>query len=201
MAPLRKLASRSGITSSASMCCSSPSPPHSGQAPNGLLKENSRGSISGMVKPDTGQANFSEKIRRRASDAAAAASLVSFLPLAAACSRAACTACSLPRLRGRVGEGAGSCAELCRVPPPCPSPSKRAFTPVFDGLCGGGDDDGKVAEASASSTTANPSASLRHCSSESASRVPISPFTTSRSTTTSMSWVNFLSSGLTSPIS
>ena len=46
------------------MCCSTPSPPHFGQAPNGLLNENSRGSISGMVKPDTGQANFSEKIRR-----------------------------------------------------------------------------------------------------------------------------------------
>ena len=44
------------------MCCSTPSPPQAGQAPNGLLKENSRGSISGMVKPDTGQANFSEKI-------------------------------------------------------------------------------------------------------------------------------------------
>ena len=78
MAPLRKDASRSGITRSASMCCSTPSPPHSGQAPNGLLNENSRGSISGMVKPDTGQANFSEKISRRASAAAAAASLVCF---------------------------------------------------------------------------------------------------------------------------
>src|SRR3984893_15236756 len=65
---------------SASMCCSTPSPPQAGQAPNGLLKENSRGSISGMVKPDTGQANFSEKIRRLASDAAVVASLVYFLP-------------------------------------------------------------------------------------------------------------------------
>ena len=46
------------------MCCSTPSPPHFGQAPNGLLNENSRGSISGMVKPDTGQANFSENTRR-----------------------------------------------------------------------------------------------------------------------------------------
>ena len=60
------MASRSGITRSASICCSTPSPPHAGQAPNGLLNENSRGSISGMVKPDTGQANFSEKIRRSA---------------------------------------------------------------------------------------------------------------------------------------
>ncbi len=48
------------------MCCSTPSPPHFGQAPNGLLNENSRGSISGMVKPDTGQANFSEKTSRSA---------------------------------------------------------------------------------------------------------------------------------------
>ena len=63
------------------MCCSTPSPPHFGQAPNGLLNENSRGSISGMVKPDTGQANFSEKTIRRASEAAAAASLVSFFHL------------------------------------------------------------------------------------------------------------------------
>jgi hypothetical protein len=28
------------------------------------LKENRRGSISSMVKPETGQANFSEKMRR-----------------------------------------------------------------------------------------------------------------------------------------
>ena len=48
------------------MCCSTPSPPHFGQAPNGLLNENSRGSTSAMVKPDTGQANFSEKISRSA---------------------------------------------------------------------------------------------------------------------------------------
>ena len=114
------------------MCCSTPRPPHSGQAPNGLLNENSRGSISGMVKPDTGQANFSEKISRSA---------VALRPRLAA-------------------------APLALV--------------------------------SASSTTARPSASLRHCSSKSASRVPMSPFTTRRSTTTSMSWVNFLSSGLTS---
>ena len=64
------------------MCCSTPSPPQAGQAPNGLLKENSRGSISGMVKPETGQANFSEKISRLASDAAVVASCV-FLSSAA----------------------------------------------------------------------------------------------------------------------
>ena len=64
--PCAASASLSGMTRSASMCCSTPRPPHSGQAPNGLLNENSRGSISEMVKPDTGQANFSEKIRRSA---------------------------------------------------------------------------------------------------------------------------------------
>ena len=41
-----------------------PSPSQAGQAPKGLLKENSRGSISSMVKPETGQANFSEKMMR-----------------------------------------------------------------------------------------------------------------------------------------
>ena len=39
-----------------------PSPSQAGQAPNGLLNENSRGSISGIVNPDTGQANLAEKI-------------------------------------------------------------------------------------------------------------------------------------------
>src|SRR3984893_17987158 len=52
------------MTRSASMCCSTPSPPHAGQAPNGLLKENKRGSISEIENPETGQANLSEKIRR-----------------------------------------------------------------------------------------------------------------------------------------
>jgi hypothetical protein len=62
-------------------------------------------------------------------------------------------------------------------------------------------DDGSEAPASASSTTASPSASFRHCSSESASRVPMSARTTSQSTITSMSWVNFLSSAGASEIS
>src|SRR5207248_9799759 len=64
IAPLRRVASLSGMISSASIFCSTPSPPQAGQAPNGLLNENSRGSISGIVKPDTGQANFSENSRR-----------------------------------------------------------------------------------------------------------------------------------------
>ena len=39
-------------------------PPQVGQAPNGLLNENSRGSISAMVKPETGQAKLDEKVMR-----------------------------------------------------------------------------------------------------------------------------------------
>ena len=41
-----------------------PSPSQAGQAPCGELKEKSRGSISSMVKPETGQANLAEKISR-----------------------------------------------------------------------------------------------------------------------------------------
>ena len=43
-----------------------PSPSQLGQAPNGLLKEKSRGSISSMVKPETGQAKRAEKVTRSA---------------------------------------------------------------------------------------------------------------------------------------
>ena len=39
-----------------------PIPSHSSQAPNGLLNENSLGSISSIVKPLSGQANLVEKI-------------------------------------------------------------------------------------------------------------------------------------------
>ena len=56
--------SRRARSSSGSIARWLPSPSQAGQAPNGLLKENSRGSISGMVKPETGQANFSEKRMR-----------------------------------------------------------------------------------------------------------------------------------------
>src|SRR5687768_11866978 len=42
-------------------------PPQVGQAPKGLLKEKSLGSISGMVKPETGQAKRCEKVILRAS--------------------------------------------------------------------------------------------------------------------------------------
>ena len=35
-----------------------------GQAPAGALNENSRGSISSMVKPDTGHANRAENVMR-----------------------------------------------------------------------------------------------------------------------------------------
>ena len=39
-----------------------PIPSHSSQAPNGLLKEKSLGSISSIVKPLSGQENFDEKV-------------------------------------------------------------------------------------------------------------------------------------------
>ena len=61
MAPFFSASAGSGTMSSGSIACLVPRPSHSGQAPNGLLKEKSRGSISAMVKPETGQANFSEK--------------------------------------------------------------------------------------------------------------------------------------------
>jgi len=61
--------------------------------------------------------------------------------------------------------------------------------------------DAEAVGASAYSTTANPSASLSAVSSESASRVAMSLRTTTRSTTTSMSCLNFLSSAGASTIS
>ena len=65
MAPFfRIVRSLSGTISSGSIVCSTPRPSQDGQAPKGLLKENRRGSISEMVKPETGQANFSEKMMR-----------------------------------------------------------------------------------------------------------------------------------------
>ena len=50
-----------GTTRSSSNTSFSPRPSQAGQAPCGALKQNRRGSISAMVKPLTGQANFSEK--------------------------------------------------------------------------------------------------------------------------------------------
>ena len=46
------------------MCIVVPRPSQDGQAPNGLLNENSRGSISSIVKPDTGQAKRAENVVR-----------------------------------------------------------------------------------------------------------------------------------------
>ena len=65
MAPRFSGSVSSGTTRSGSMRISWPMPPQVGQAPNGLLNENSRGSISEIVKPETGQANFDEKVMRR----------------------------------------------------------------------------------------------------------------------------------------
>ena len=67
MAPLCRVLSLSGTTRSASKASFMPRPSQTGQAPEGLLNENSRGSISLMVKPETGQANFSENSSRRGS--------------------------------------------------------------------------------------------------------------------------------------
>ncbi len=53
-----------GTTRSSSNTSFSPRPSQAGQAPWGALNENRRGSISAMVKPETGQANFSEKVMR-----------------------------------------------------------------------------------------------------------------------------------------
>ena len=67
MAPLARLSAWSGTTRAGSTTCSVPSPPHSGQAPNGLLNENRRGSISSIEKPETGQAKRAENIIRSGS--------------------------------------------------------------------------------------------------------------------------------------
>src|SRR6185312_4394942 len=59
-------------------------------------------------------------------------------------------ACPLPRLRGRVGEGAHTYAGACCVPPPCPSPAS-----------GGGDANGTAAKnltVARAITTSSPSA-------------------------------------------
>src|SRR5712691_2091960 len=114
------------MTRSASMCCSTPRPPHAGQARNGLLNENSRGSISGMVKPDTGQAKRSEKIRR-------CGPLWSWI-LAVLLSRPAGSACSLPPCGGGVGRGADRESRAGGLPPSLSLPHK-----------GGGDDDREAA--------------------------------------------------------
>ena len=63
-APLCSDFSLSGTTRSASKASLAPRPSQTGQAPKGLLNEKSRGSISLIVKPETGQANFSEKMIR-----------------------------------------------------------------------------------------------------------------------------------------
>ena len=54
----------SGTTSSGSKKLSRPSPSQAGQAPCGELKLNSRGSISSIVKPETGQAKREENTVR-----------------------------------------------------------------------------------------------------------------------------------------
>ena len=61
MAPSARLFSSSGTTSSGSTSIRVPSPEHSGQAPQGPLKENCRGSSSSIAMSwSFGQAIFSE---------------------------------------------------------------------------------------------------------------------------------------------
>lgn len=72
----------SGTTRSGSKNMVTPSPSQAGQAPNGLLNEKSRGSISGMVKPETGQANLAEKVSRSPVSAFSAKAMPSARPSA-----------------------------------------------------------------------------------------------------------------------
>ena len=58
IAPEAKEIFLSGTTKSVSNLSSFPSPSQRGHAPWGLLKENNLGSISGILKPDTGQENL-----------------------------------------------------------------------------------------------------------------------------------------------
>ena len=60
MAPSMILFFSFGMTKLGSTLSLMPIPSHSSQAPKGLLKENNLGSISSIVNPLSGQANFVE---------------------------------------------------------------------------------------------------------------------------------------------
>ncbi len=62
MAPSNRDIFPSGTTRRSSKKSSTPNPSQFGHAPKGALKENNLGSISGIVNPETGQANFSENV-------------------------------------------------------------------------------------------------------------------------------------------
>ena len=62
IAPSFILKSLFGIIKSSSKKLCSPKPSQVGHAPTGLLNENSLGSISSIVNPDSGQANLAEYI-------------------------------------------------------------------------------------------------------------------------------------------
>jgi len=62
IAPSAKVFLLSGTTKLGSTFKFTPIPSHSSQAPYGLLNEKSLGSISSIVKPLSGQANFDENI-------------------------------------------------------------------------------------------------------------------------------------------
>ena len=91
----------SGTTRSASMRISWPMPPQVGQAPKGLLNENRRGSISGIVKPETGQANFDEKVMRFGLPLASFSSACSITAIPSA--RSSAVSSEIRQPRGDVG--------------------------------------------------------------------------------------------------
>ena len=194
MAPWRSVLVWSGITRSASIFFSTPRPEHAGHAPCGELNENSRGSISEIVKPETGQANLEEKIRRLAScswpNFIDGPSWPAFLPSSSWPGERR----EAPSLRVESRPSTPSWWDLRRgspgLAPPVRSPSAR-------GAARPGDDESE----SANSTTAMPSASFSAVSKLSASRCLMSARTTSRSTTTSRSCLSFLSSDGASEIS
>ncbi len=64
MAPFSRLSVESGTTRSGSKRSSDPRPSHTGHAPAGALNEKRRGSISSIVKPETGHAKRCENMMR-----------------------------------------------------------------------------------------------------------------------------------------
>ena len=187
--PCAMLSAVLGTISSGSKYSFSPRPSQAGQAPCGALKENRRGSISDMVKPETGQANFSEKVMRSGVGVSGAdLPFATFLP---------------PSPFGE-GPGEGTAAASALVDnedkeEPSPSPSPRGEGGSKEGE--GREEEAAPAATSANSTTASPSASFSAVSNDSASRGARPSFTTMRSTTTSMSCLYFLSSAGASSMS
>ena len=168
-----------GTTRSGSKISFSPSPSQAGHAPWGALKENSRGSISAMVKPDTGQANFSENTMRLSGTSA---------PFSLPC--------------GPPPPAFGWSPSPCRGGLAAPGSSpERGGGPLAERVVEGPPASAWATVPSARSTNASPSASPSAVSKLSASRVSMPSRTARRSTTTSTSCLNFLSSAGASAMS